>query len=128
MGTTMDEDIESVTNKYFQGLFIIGKCIVYRLTRTWLYLDFMFNLSKVAYIQKIAVKDLHKFTTQIIQERKEYMQINNINNWMVDDEVYGKKSRLAMLDLLLDQEKKGSIDMEGIREEVDTFMFEVRSS
>lgn len=122
----MDEDIVSVTFKYFQGLSVIGQCIVYRLTRTWLYLDFMFNLTKAAYVQKVAVKDLHKFTTQIIQERKEYVKTNKIENWKVDDEVYGKKSRLAMLDLLLDQEKKGMIDEEGIREEVDTFMFEVR--
>ncbi|KOB70761.1 Cytochrome P450 4CG1, partial [Operophtera brumata] len=113
-----------VTNKYFQGLFVIGKCIIYRVTRTWLYIDFMFNLTKAAFIQKIAVKDLHKFTIQIIKERREYVQMNQIENWSVDDEVYGKKSRLAMLDLLLDQEKKGRIDEEGIREEVDTFMFE----
>ena len=37
----------------------------------------------------------------------------------------GRKKRLAMLDLLLTAEKNGLIDNEGIKEEVDTFTFEV---
>ena len=41
-------------------------------------------------------------------------------------ETYSKKKRLAMLDLLLSAKNQGAdIDNEGIREEVDTFMFEV---
>nr|ULR85497.1 cytochrome P450 [Spodoptera frugiperda] len=36
----------------------------------------------------------------------------------------GTKKRLAMLDLLLEAEEKGQIDMDGIRDEVNTFMFE----
>ncbi|KAJ3642885.1 hypothetical protein Zmor_025634 [Zophobas morio] len=40
-------------------------------------------------------------------------------------ETYSKKKRLAMLDLLLSAKNQGAdIDNEGIREEVDTFMFE----
>lgn len=38
----------------------------------------------------------------------------------------GTKKRLAMLDLLLEAESRGEIDLEGIRDEVNTFMFEVR--
>ena len=37
----------------------------------------------------------------------------------------GKRKRLAMLDLLLSAQQKGLIDDAGIREEVDTFTFEV---
>lgn len=44
-----------------------------------------------------------------------------------DSAIYsGSKKRLAMLDLLIAAMKKGDIEMAGIREEVDTFMFEVK--
>ena len=36
------------------------------------------------------------------------------------------KKRLAMLDLLLTAEKNNMINSEGIKEEVETFTFEVR--
>ena len=36
-----------------------------------------------------------------------------------------KRKLLALLDLLLEEYDQGNIDKEGIREEVDTFLFEV---
>lgn len=123
MGASTREDINSVSTKYFNALHVLGKCILYRITRLWTYENIVFRLTKVAKIQKRALIDLHKFTTNIIQERREFMKDKVIE--LSDDNYYGKKNRMAMLDLLLEQEKKGKIDEEGIREEVDTFMFEV---
>ncbi|XP_013176874.1 PREDICTED: cytochrome P450 4C1-like isoform X2 [Papilio xuthus] len=40
-----------------------------------------------------------------------------------EDITFKGKKRLAMLDLLLQAEKQGAIDADGIKEEVDTFMF-----
>lgn len=37
----------------------------------------------------------------------------------------GRTAKLSMLDLLLYNERAGNINMEGIQEEVDTFMFAV---
>mgnify|MGYP005983733957 FL=1 len=62
------------------------------------------------------IKILHDFSGNIIKEREKEMTV----------ETYSKKKRLAMLDLLLSAKNQGAdIDNEGIREEVDTFMFEV---
>lgn len=36
-----------------------------------------------------------------------------------------RKKRLAMLDLLIAEQREGRIDDEGIQEELDTFTFEV---
>lgn len=127
MGTTPQEDIETLTNKYFQPVHTLSTIIIYRVTRLWLFTEFMFQFSNVSKIQKLALKSLNNFTTQIIQYRRKSRNQMPVSVAFGDesDDVYGKKAKLAMLDLLLDEEKKGRIDEKGIREEVDTFMFEV---
>ena len=56
------------------------------------------------------------------QEEKEKEEVDE------DDGLYKRKKRLAFLDLLLESYDTGDISREGVREEVDTFMFEVRVS
>ncbi|XP_047019503.1 cytochrome P450 4C1-like [Helicoverpa zea] len=125
MGATNREDVESLTNTYFKPLHILAGTVLYRVTRLWLYTDFAFQLTKVAQVQKQMLETLRKFTTQIIQDRREFRKNNNITEcYDCENDVYGKKTKPAMLDLLLDEEEKGRIDETGITEEVDTFMFE----
>lgn len=125
MGTSMRESIESVTRKYFKAIEVIGKAVTERLCRVWLHVDGIFKLSNIAKIQTKALTDLHTFTNNIIKERRTFLKENDIKIFE-DTESYGNKGRLAMLDLLLEKERSGEIDVSGIREEVDTFMFEVR--
>lgn len=67
---------------------------------------------------KKQINVLHTFSKKIIEERKSVLQ--------TFEESYSSRKRLAMLDLLLKAKHDGiNIDDDGIREEVDTFMFEV---
>ncbi|XP_063359490.1 cytochrome P450 4C1-like [Cydia amplana] len=120
MGTSLREGTES--KKYFSALHTIGYCIVNRMIRPWLYPDGIFYLSAFWRMEKSALKYLHNFTNQVIQERK----FCKATNEKVNDgsEVHGQKKKQAFLDLLLVNERDNKIDENGIREEVDTFMFE----
>ena len=60
-----------------------------------------------------------------IQQRRELKFSNG--NTSGDTAIYSSSNRRiwAFLDLLLEEYDKGNITKEGVREEVDTFMFEV---
>ncbi|XP_026315281.1 cytochrome P450 4c3-like [Hyposmocoma kahamanoa] len=121
MGTTLHEYTEAVANKYVKALHQLGQVLEMRYIKVWYHFDWLYRLSSFARTEKKLVQYLHAFTKKIIQERKDYRHSNVVVT--ADCMVYDKH-RLAMLDLLLENEKVGKIDMNGIREEVDTFMFE----
>ncbi|XP_014206462.1 cytochrome P450 4C1-like [Copidosoma floridanum] len=131
--TTGKEDSQ---NKYREALHNLSDILVYRFTRPYLYPHWIFNNTQKGRQQKKLLKVLHEFTTQIINERKDYHDKTNeeflkelisddSNQQLVNEEVHGiRKRRLAMLDLMIAAYKHGQIDDPGIREEVDTFTFE----
>lgn len=82
-----------------------------------------------AYKQRKIVGELHKFTDSVIAERRK--QLTKENGIKVPsfnqngDNIYSKQ-RMTFLDLLLSVDVDGEpLDDIEIREEVDTFMFEV---
>ncbi|CAG4966752.1 unnamed protein product [Colias eurytheme] len=125
MGISMDQVAESEKRKYFEAIHTVGECIVRRLCRIWYYSSFVYNRTSLGKAEAKALVNLHAFTNKVIRERKAYLEDKNILEMTDSEEIYGgNKGRLAMLDLLLQSEKEGNIDLDGIREEVDTFMFE----
>ncbi|XP_050351919.1 cytochrome P450 4C1-like [Nymphalis io] len=126
MGTSLDE--KDIGKKYKNAVHILGKYLFYRGERFWLYPMALFNLSSVGRSQKKLLNLIGSFRDHVIKQRREDGTYKNlyteVMNKKDDDVVIGEKKRMAMLDLLIESEKKGQIDIEGINEEVDTFMFE----
>lgn len=94
---------------------------------------FLFQYSKLAQRQNIALKILHDFTDKVIHRRRQELLNQGINNnKLMEEETndeytdIGIKKKKAFLDILLQSSVNDEPlnDME-IREEVDTFMFEV---
>ncbi|XP_046962288.1 cytochrome P450 4C1-like isoform X1 [Vanessa cardui] len=128
MGTALDDNSKDIGKKYKDAIHILGKYLFYRGERFWLYPMPLFNLSSVGRNQKKLLSEIGSFRDHVIKQRREDGTYKNLYtevlNEKEDDVIIGEKKRLAMLDLLLETEEKGKIDIEGINEEVDTFMFE----
>lgn len=101
-----------------------------------MYPSWLFAWTATGQKQRKSLDLLSSFRDNVINTRRESSDLQNmyINVEQYDEEQYHQpdleeydnmKKKLAMLDILLQAEKKGAIDAEGIGEEVDTFMFEV---
>ncbi|XP_015187291.1 PREDICTED: cytochrome P450 4C1-like isoform X2 [Polistes dominula] len=138
-GIQLKEKSELET-KYRHAVHEYIRIATFRFTKPWYMLDSIFKFSSYDRVQEETLKTLHSFSRNIIEERKsfhkqtngKYLQIfENIENDDVsnkdlekDDEYLYSKKRLSLLDLLIAASwKDNQIDEEGIREEVDTFMF-----
>lgn len=125
MGTQLDSDKSSSTVEYKSAIMEIGSLLLSRLTRVWLHNEYLFRKLPIGKRFEKCLHHVHSFADNVIMERKKNWKPGQ-GAFTGDDDVYiGGKRRLAMLDLLLEAENKGEIDLEGIREEVNTFMFEV---
>lgn len=87
--------------------------------------DVLYPLSRDFYKEKKYTKVLHSMTKSVIKSRKEQLK-----NTKRDDQEHhnedGTPRRLAFLDLLIKAQMEGKdLSDTAIREEVDTFMFEV---
>ncbi|XP_069959762.1 cytochrome P450 4C1 isoform X2 [Cherax quadricarinatus] len=112
-------------SEYVQAVKRITALIQYQEFRPWLRNDFLFKLLGYAKEYDACLKILHNMSTSTIREKKKYLK-NNKNKTAVhqEDDVLGKKKRLAFLDLLLEYaEDNPEFTEEEIRKEVDTFMF-----
>lgn len=127
MGTNLDST-QSEVKEYKRGIYAMGEYFIHRLFRVWLHSDLIFKFSSTGQKQTKVLKTMHDFTTNVIRERRNEKILSGkkfIVEDMTDENTKGLKKRLAMLDLLLSAESEGKINELGIREEVDTFMFEV---
>ncbi|XP_043488606.1 cytochrome P450 4C1-like [Polistes fuscatus] len=120
-------------SEYLNAVHEYGKIMVYRLVRPWYGYDTIFALTSLGRLQKKVLKTLHSFSKNVIAERKRFHKQTNgkylqIYENIEEDDIFNKdmpyRKRLSLLDLLIAASwKDNQIDEEGIREEVDTFLF-----
>eukprot|EP00095_Tigriopus_kingsejongensis_P006181 maker-scaffold191_size271209-snap-gene-1.29 protein:Tk06181 transcript:maker-scaffold191_size271209-snap-gene-1.29-mRNA-1 annotation:"hypothetical protein DAPPUDRAFT_192258" len=115
---------------YVQSLFKASDIIFHRQTAPWMWNDILFHLHPFGWQFRSALKVLHDFTDKVITDRKalfkaEKQKAQSSAPKDLEDDLMGKKKRLAFLDLLIEVSDEGKILTDrDIREEVDTFMFE----
>ena len=103
-----------------QTLVRLSSIIQNRQSKIWLQPNWLFRLSKQFHTHEKCIKILHGFSNKVIKEKKEEKKRRE------GSDSDGNKRRLAFLDLLIQASEDGSVlSDEDIREEVDTFMFEV---
>lgn len=129
MGSQLDLQNESDKN-YLQAIHQIGKIVYYRVMRPWTNSNFLFyNFHPKAREEKRLLKIINDFTDNVIKKRQENFKCIEEPSADPSHEsfnYFGRK-KIAMLDLLLNAKlTNGSINDEGIRDEVNTFLFEVK--
>jgi len=130
MGISAKDNPEVQDNRaqYLKDIYKYGEMMFERICQPWLLIEFIFNLTKKGKVLQTISNSLHKFSSEVIKEREKQFtkdDILNINDVLNEEQEFAPKKKLAMLDVLLSAKyRDGSIDDEGIREEVDTFIFE----
>lgn len=109
-------------NEYVKSVTVMKDTVYRRTIAFWKLSDILYLLSKDYWREKRAIKVLHDTTDSVIRKRRQFL----LENPESDDNTETPKKRLSFIDILL----KGSIDGRPltdreIREQVDTFMFEV---
>lgn len=139
---------------YVQSLYEVGEMALSRVTRPWLWSDFIFYLTETGRRFRRAKNIMHEFSIKVIRERKQAWQkelfvggelVESSNRQTGSVMPKGKPRRtipldeirnssffakgnkkLAFLDLLLHQHLiENTMSIDDVREEVDTFMFAV---
>lgn len=100
-------------SEYVSAVLALSRHVHLRQKKPYLWPDFIYALSGEGRAQRKSLNSVLRFTRQVISER---IEMRSKSAQEVD--------KTAFLDVLLDSYSKGLIDLEGIREEVDTFMFE----
>ncbi|XP_077541896.1 cytochrome P450 4c3-like isoform X1 [Haemaphysalis longicornis] len=127
MGTTINAQ-SNTSSPYVKAVDRLGEIVLERMFRPLLHVNFIFQLLSVGREHRKCLKTLHSFTRKVIAERKASLR-KEIDSGLVtleDDAASnngGRKTPRPFMDLLLLEHLKGNITEDGIREEVDTFMF-----
>ncbi|KAJ9590499.1 hypothetical protein L9F63_016450, partial [Diploptera punctata] len=125
MGVEINAQDQEKQSDYVEAVSKVTLGVMTRMLSPWLYPDFVYNLLPCGKRFNKYVNILHSFSHKVIRQRKEYYAELKSGQKIAEDLHSGKK-KLTFLDLLLEASENGeNLTDEEIREEVDTFMFEL---
>lgn len=126
MGSELDLQ-NSSDNSYVKAIHELGKALYYRFQRMWLRINWhYYHMNSNGRKEAKLIDSINDFTSKVINKRQKGFEI--LEEKVDSDEhyVYSSRKKLAMLDLMLNAKlTSGIIDDEGIKDEVNTFLFEV---
>lgn len=124
MGTTVNAQ-ENSECEYVKAVHNMCRIVVERGFSAMQRINFLYKFTDNYKCEKYSLKILHDYTNSIIQSKKKELALKKFEiNDNIDDT--GIKKKVAFLDLLLQHQLEyDSLTDKEIREEVDTFVFEV---
>lgn len=127
MGTSINAQQNS-ESEYVKSVQIQTRIVMERTISVAKKFDLLFKLFPSYQEYRRTLKVLHDHTDYVIKKRREELlkQKGDQENKQLDEGDLGMKKKMTFLDLLLCSQLDGRpLPDEVIREEVDTFMFEV---
>lgn len=124
MGTEMNAQ-KGKSVQYVHSIKSACRSVIDRVFKFWLWNDLIYRISNSGRTFFTSIKVLHEFTDNVIKRKQSLLKTSG--NQKVQPEIKPEKNRpKSFLDLLLDvlNENPDQMTIKGIREEVDTFLFE----
>lgn len=116
---------ENENSEYVRCVKEMGNLFMERAISIWKRNDLLYMLSPSYWKERRTLEILHQTTLNVIKQRRS-MLFNKNDSAVEKQNEFGFKKKIAFLDILLQAVVDGeSLSDTDIKEEVDTFMFEV---
>ena len=118
MGVELEAQLRNPDSlHYVQSRDRVSLLVIERFRTIWLFGNsFYYSITRKGREERRLVKNMHKFTENVILQRWKELQENI--------EEFRNRKKNSFLDLLLLTKQDSNLSFRDIREEVDTFMFE----
>lgn len=124
MGVSVNAQ-DDYDSKYVKCVNILLEILTKRAFSAILGNDLLYVFTDTYRKEKRALKVVHDYTRTVITNRKKEF-FSGGRTWQESTDSFGRKRKRAFLDLLLDYSMRDpDFTEKDVREEVDTFMFEV---
>ena len=120
MGVNIDQEKNAL--RYMNAVHTLNELLHLRERSPWLWSKFLYSLTPSGKRYYENLKFIHQYTLSVISKRITSKKFQDAKSHVEQEEKCDQK--LCLIDMLLESYKKGEIDVDGIREEVDTFVFE----